>query len=287
MDQWYCVLDGRQAGPFPEDVLRDMIRQGRIGPADLFWRSGMEDWAPGGTVLPDAFGQNESVGIVAYAQTMGWDLPRARHGTGGQTPLFEIRARARESLRGRWGLPIGFCVLLFLLTQAMGLLPFGLGGLATLILSGPLQLGAIIFFLSFTRGGEVKLGMMFSGFKNFGNALGAYLLVALFTLLWLLLLIIPGIIAAHAYSQTLYILAGDRSVGPLEAIRRSKQMMAGKKWKLFCLNLWFMCLSILCLFTLGIGLLWLFPYMNASFAAFHDDLLQPALVSTPETEIRQ
>ncbi len=48
--------------------------------------------------------------------------------------------------------------------------------------------------------------------------------------------------------------------------------MYGYKWKFFCLNLRFLGWAILCLFTLGIGFLWLIPYMEISFAKFYDDI---------------
>ncbi len=55
----------------------------------------------------------------------------------------------------------------------------------------------------------------------------------------------------------------------MEAIERSKVMMVGHKWRLFCLELSFIGWAILCLFTLGIGLLWYVPYYNAAIAAFY------------------
>jgi uncharacterized membrane protein len=88
----------------------------------------------------------------------------------------------------------------------------------------------------------------------------------------MLLLIIPGLIAAYSYSMTFYILADNKSMGALEAIKKSKEMMNGNKWKLFRLSFrffWWMLLSIV---TLGIGLLWLIPYMSVSFATFYDDI---------------
>ena len=47
-------------------------------------------------------------------------------------------------------------------------------------------------------------------------------------------------------------------------------MMRGNKWKFFCLNLSFIGWAFLCVFTFGIGLLWLMPYMENAFIAFYD-----------------
>jgi uncharacterized membrane protein len=145
-------------------------------------------------------------------------------------------------------------------------------GIITLLISGPLVVGLAIFSLSISRNQEASVGQLFLGFSKFGICLAAYLLVALFTILWMLLLIIPGIIAAFSYSMTFYILADETSIGAMEAIDKSKKMMNGYKWKYFCLLFRFLGWAILCIFTLGIGLLWLVPYIQVSTAKFYDDV---------------
>jgi uncharacterized membrane protein len=79
-------------------------------------------------------------------------------------------------------------------------------------------------------------------------------------------------IAQFRYSQTYYLLCDVPNIGPLVAIQRSKQMMIGNKWKLFCLQLRFIGWALLCIPTLGIGFLWLIPYMTVSISAFYDDV---------------
>jgi uncharacterized membrane protein len=133
----------------------------------------------------------------------------------------------------------------------------------------------VIFYLHYTRRGTPALDMLFVGFRYFGKALALYFLMLLFVLLWMLLLIIPGIIAGFSYSQAWYLLANDPSLGAMEAIGRSKAMMQGHKGRLFCLALRFIGWGLLCVLTLGIGLLWLVPYMSTSMACFHNDLLPP------------
>ena len=88
----------------------------------------------------------------------------------------------------------------------------------------------------------------------------------------MLLLIIPGIIAALSYSMTFYILADDNSIGAMDAIKKSKKMMDGYKWKYFCLGLRLLGWALLCVLTLGIGFLWLIPYAQVSVAKFYDDV---------------
>ena len=188
-----------------------------------------------------------------------------------KTENVVLMRMARESLTGKWGLAIGTFVIYIIIVGAVNIVPVA-GIIGSLIISGPMNLGIIIFSLSLSRNQEARLEQIFEGFNNFGTALSAYLLMALFTILWMLLLIIPGIIAALSYSMTFYILADDKSISARDAINKSKIMMNGYKWKFFCLGLRFFGWALLCILTLGIGFLWLIPYASISMAKFYDDL---------------
>jgi len=178
---------------------------------------------------------------------------------------------ARESLRGKWGIAIGASVIFMVIMMVIQIVPV-VGFIAYLAITGPMSVGFLIFFLSLSRNQEVEIGQLFKGFENFGTSLVACLLMYLFIFLWILLLIVPGIVAAFAYSMTFYIIADDSSIGAMDAIKKSKEMMNGNKWKLFCLYWRFFGWSILCLLTLGIGYIWLVPYIQTSIAKFYDDI---------------
>jgi uncharacterized membrane protein len=195
-----------------------------------------------------------------------------------KTENVVLMQMARESLKGKWGLVIGTFVVYLLVAVILEIIPI-IGPIASLIISGPLVLGLAIFSLSISRNQDAKLEQIFQGFSNFGTALGAYLLMILFIILWTLLLIIPGIIAAISYSMTFYILADDNSIGAMDAIDKSKKMMDGYKWKYFCLGLRFLGWALLCILTLGIGFLWLMPYMQVSMAKFYDDVKTNSLTT--------
>lgn len=193
-----------------------------------------------------------------------------------------LMQKALESLKGKWGLAIGGVVIYYLIMAIAQIGPryshshetvtISLAATAQLIITGPMVLGLSTFFLNISRNSEARVEQIFDGFKNFGTALVAYLLMILFVILWMLLLIIPGIIAALSYSMTFYILADDKSISAMDALNKSKAMMDGYKWKYFCLNLRFIGWAILCIFTLGIGFLWLAPYVIVSNAKFYDDI---------------
>ena len=191
-----------------------------------------------------------------------------------KTENLVLMQMARKSLKGKWGLAIGTFVVYMLIIGAIQTTTefFPLVGLLLLAISGPMALGIAIFSINISRNQDARLEQIFQGFNNFNTSLGAYLLMLLFTFLWTLLLIIPGIIAALSYSMTFYILADDNSIGAMEAIDKSKKMMDGYKWKYFCLGLRFIGWSLLCILTLGIGFLWLLPYMQVSMVKFYDDI---------------
>ncbi|WP_125767238.1 DUF975 family protein [Lapidilactobacillus wuchangensis] len=115
--------------------------------------------------------------------------------------------------------------------------------------------------------------------KYFIGVFATTLLLRIFTFLWTLLLIIPGIVKNYAYSQANFVFKdladsdSDQSISYLDCITKSRQLMVGNKWRLFVLQLSFIGWDILACLTLGIGFLWLIPYQNATYAAFYKDLV--------------
>jgi len=197
----------------------------------------------------------------------------------------ELRARARYSLQGIWGRSaFHFLLAMIVITVPLGivnLIPF-VGAVASFLVSGAITLGICAYYLEIARGDKmVAFETYFSGFKQFGNAFVLYLLMSIFTFLWSLLLVIPGIIAGIRYSQAYYILRDNPDIGALEAINRSKAMMAGNKWRYFVLGLTFIGWIILGSIPLGIGMLWVYPYLLTAQAHFHEDLRTRTYTNAP------
>lgn len=193
------------------------------------------------------------------------------------TPNKVLMSEARELLKGNWTEAVKVTFVYILITIVIQSIP-KVGQLASFIIAGPFTLGFTYFWLSFTRKQDHNLNQIFEGFNDFWRGLKGYFLVALFTLLWSLLLIIPGIIAALSYSQMYFILVEDKNIGVNAAINKSKAMMNGNKLKLFYLGLRFIGWALLCVLTLGIGFLWLIPYIQVTMVKFYDDVK-----NTPET----
>ena len=97
-------------------------------------------------------------------------------------------------------------------------------------------------------------------------------LVGLLECVFLLLLIIPGIWMMLRLSMVPYILRDYPELGANAAMRMSVDMMAGHKWKLFCLWLSFIGWGLLCILTLGIGYFWLAPYMQQTETNFYEEV---------------
>ena len=117
---------------------------------------------------------------------------------------------------------------------------------------------------------KVEYTTIFDGFKNFGNVFVLYLLTSLYTFLWTLLFIVPGIIKAFSYSMSNFILAENPDIKPSDAIKESQKLMDGNKLDYFMLGLSFIGWEILNLFTLGILSIWLQPYIHTTQAAFYE-----------------
>ena len=184
----------------------------------------------------------------------------------------QIMSEARASLDGKWPLAIGTFLILLLISMGAALIPYA-GQVITILMAGPLAVGAAFFASNIVKDQEAKTDDLFFSFNNnLGNSILAYLLVLVFAFIGFILLIIPGIIVALALSQTWFILAENPSMDSYDAIIKSKNMMKGYKWQYFKIGLRLFGLGLLCLLTLGVGFLWLIPYQYVVYAKFYEEV---------------
>lgn len=213
----------------------------------------------------------------------------------------ELRAVARQNLEGTWGISVGVALVASLLGGSMAgagsnvnfnvseenirnlppvfwtvLLPLvsvaGLLSLAALILGGTVELGYAKFLLKQHDRKELQFSDLFSQFERFGTGFAQKFLRILYITLWTLLLVIPGIVKGLSYAMTPFILEEHPEMTASQAIKASMQLMDGHKMDLFILGLSFIGWSLLACLTMGIGFLFLNPYMNAAYAAFYRDI---------------
>ena len=159
--------------------------------------------------------------------------------------------------------PIFWTVLLPLVSLA------GLLGIVSFILGGTVELGYAKFLLKQYDRKQLQFSDLFSQFERFGTGFAQKFLRTLFTVLWSLLFIIPGIVKGLSYAMTPFILEEHPEITASEAIKASMRLMDGHKMDLFILGLTFIGWQILACLTMGIGFLFLNPYMNAAYAAFY------------------
>ena len=163
------------------------------------------------------------------------------------------------------GLILGGAVYIILAAIVLAVVFFVLGSI--------IAVGYARFNLDLVdRRRQAEIGTLFGFFPQWKTTAMTALIKGVYILLWSLLLIIPGIIASYSYAMTDYILADHPELTPDEALARSKEMMTGNRWRLFCLQFSFIGWSILAALTLGIGGLWLTPYEHASTAAFYREV---------------
>lgn len=180
----------------------------------------------------------------------------------------DYKKLARQKLTGNWG-NAALAVLLFELLNAI------LSGtvIGSLLLTGTLAFGYTMFFKAIRDVYHPSLELLFRGFSvNFLSSMLASLLVALFTFLWSLLLIVPGIIKSYSYSMVFYVLDDHPEMSATEAIAESQRIMDGNKWRLFCLEISFIGWYLLSALALGIPLLWVIPWQETAKAEFYESI---------------
>lgn len=200
----------------------------------------------------------------------------------------ELKQKAKESLKGKYGDAIAVTLLLFIISGVIG----GISGfimgvfnineqvsrtiteIISIVLSGLLTFGYYSYFLKISRNENADIQELWSKTNMFLPYIIASILIGLFTTLWTFLFIIPGIIAAFSYSMTYYIMLDNPEISALDAIRKSKELMKGHRFDYFILNLSFIGWILLGILTCGILYVWLIPYMNVTNLNFYNQLLE-------------
>ena len=172
----------------------------------------------------------------------------------------ELKAQARAQLGGgifknEWLTALAVCfIAMAICSAAGGLLP----GIGALILSGPMTYGVADVFRGFP--------------EDFGGTLLLGLLSSLFTFLWGLLLVVPGIVKAYSYSQAFFVKVDRPEYDWRACMDESIRLMDGHKMDLFILDLSFLGWYIVGALCIGVGTLWVYPYHMAARTKFYEEL---------------
>lgn len=195
------------------------------------------------------------------------------------TSNTQLIGRAWSALGPVWLVSIGIILVESLVNSAVSAVFFGL---LSLFISGPMLMGNARCFLAVARGEEVRLSMLFDGFKHFVNTMLAGLLFLLAMAAGLILLVIPGIVIGIGFSQTFYILSDHPEMECTKAMSESWRMVmkGGFFWKVLGMGILQLFVILGGVLALGIGLLFAIPVIYTASGLLYDEIRssQPVLV---------
>lgn len=184
---------------------------------------------------------------------------------------LELKNDAKQALTGKWGISVGVTLIYTLIAAIASQVPI-IGPIALFLCSPALAMGFTLFFLKISRKEDAGIETLFQWFPKLFKAFGLNFMIQLFVFLWSLLFIIPGIIASIRYSMAFFIMLDNPEIGIMDAIRESNKITYGHKMDIFILYLSFIGWALLAILTLGIGYLWLIPYIQTTLANLYDRL---------------
>ena len=182
----------------------------------------------------------------------------------------EIRDEVSAMLKGNWSVAV-LVALVFGVIASFTSCSFPL----VLFVYAPMSLGIVKMMIGYVRGTQrMEVEGIFSAFNSayYWKSMGLYLLQGIYTILWTLRFIIPGVVKACSYFFAPYILADNPTMTAEEAICRSMQIMEGHKMQLFLMLLGYVALAMLSSILLFIPMLWIMPYYQVAFVKFYEEV---------------
>ncbi|MCL2058139.1 MAG: DUF975 family protein [Oscillospiraceae bacterium] len=179
----------------------------------------------------------------------------------------ELKSLAKDQIKGKIGILFLCMLIVAVISGAAGFTFVG-----PLILGPAFLIASVRIYLNLTDGGTPVLGDIFKGFDVIGKAVWLSILVGFFTMLWSMLLYVPGIIKGISYSMSFYILAENPDMTAREALNESKRIMKGNVGKMFVLALSFFPWLLLCGITFGIAGIYVVPYMTTTITNFYKEI---------------
>lgn len=182
----------------------------------------------------------------------------------------EIRDEVSAMLKGNWSVAV-LVALVFGVIASFTSCSFPL----VLFVYAPMSLGIVKMMIGYVRGTQrMEVEGIFSAFNStyYWKSMGLYLLQGIYTILWTLLFIIPGVVKYCSYFFAPYILADNPTMTAEESICRSMQIMEGHKMQLFLMLLGYALLAMLSSLLLFIPMLWIIPYYQVTLAKFYEEV---------------
>ena len=184
---------------------------------------------------------------------------------------IELKSAAKEQISGKIGILFVMMLIVGVIGGACAFIPV-LGPIGTLIITSAFEISLCMIYLKLAKNEEISIGDLFNGFNITGKAVLLSIITYIFTFLWSLLFIIPGIIKVFSYAMAPYILADNPELTANEALTKSKEIMDGHKFDLFVLQLSFFWWYILGAITFGIAYIYVVPYVSATTTNFYNSI---------------
>ena len=140
-----------------------------------------------------------------------------------------------------------------------------------------IEIGSARFF-TICRYERIAFKEIIYGFKNgrYIDNVKTMFMRDLYTFLWSLLFVVPGIVKYFSYWMIPYILAENPNISTDRAFEISKKTTDGEKGRMFglCLSFigWYILAGVANIFTFGLATLALAPYPSATFAELYGAL---------------
>lgn len=151
----------------------------------------------------------------------------------------------------------------------------------SLLVVNVITMGTMTWFHRAIKTEGLNMEEMFWPFKeDYGGNVLMMFLISLYTALWSMLFVVPGIVKGYSYSLAMYIKSENPNIPASKAIELSTRMTNGHKMDLFVLDMSFIGWAILSAFTLNIlGILYVIPYQYASKAFAYEEIKEEALAN--------
>ena len=203
-----------------------------------------------------------------------------------------LKAQCRELLQTAQVSPKGLTALYCGLSLVLNLVDYAAGSFAsnggpellsmfasvfTMLAGWILATGFALYCMGIRQREIMDYGTLFDGFSFTGKLILLALVRYIFVFLWSMLFIIPGIVKSLAWSQVPYLLAENPGMSGKRARELSDQMTMGHKWDLFVLGLSFIGWNLLGALACGVGVLFVAPYVQATYAEAYAFLRAQAL----------
>jgi hypothetical protein len=270
--------DGKEYGPVAVEQVKAWIAAGRANGQTKVRREGSTEWKPlaeypefasGPAGAPPPVAGPAPAGPVdpkVYAADLIARAPKLRIG--------DTIGRSWELLKGNFWPLVGVTLVVLLVQGIANAIPI-LGIFASFLLTGVFTGGLYFYYLRRLRGEAVEFGDAFAGFTlAFVPLMLAGLVVSLLTCIGLLLLVLPGIYLAVAWSFTV-LLVIDRKLEFWTAMEVSRRVITAQWWRMFGLVIVAGILAVLGVLLLIVGVFFTIPIMYGSIVVAYETLCNP------------